>query len=261
MVPVTAASLKPFRIVNPSGRANALLICDHASNAVPGALADLGLGRDLLQRHIAWDIGAADVTRRLADSLDAPAILAGFSRLVIDPNRPEGHEHSIRAESDGIFVPGNAAVDAAEAERRAQAWFRPYHSALAEQIERLGAGGVPALVSVHSFTPVMAGHVRPWHAGILHGQDTRLARAVLDAFAAFPDLVVGDNQPYTGFSHESYSLPHHGERSGLPHVALEVRQDLIDTPTGAEHWAGLVAEVLRAPLADGSLRRRLRHAS
>lgn len=258
---VPADSAKPFDIVNQAGRGNALLICDHASNAVPSVLADLGLSRDILQRHIAWDIGAAEVTRRLAQLLDGPALLAGFSRLVIDPNRPEGHDHSIRAESDGIFVPGNAAIDAAAAERRAEAWFRPYHAAVAEQIARLGAGGVPAIIAVHSFTPVMAGHVRPWHAGVLHAEDTRLARAVLEAFAAFPDLVVGDNQPYTGFSHESYTLPHHAERSGLPNVALEVRQDLIDTPTGAEHWARLLAEVLRAPLADGSLRRRLSRVS
>jgi predicted N-formylglutamate amidohydrolase len=244
-----AAQDKVYEIVHACGRPDILLVCDHASNRVPEEFDGLGLDAALLGRHIGWDIGAGDLTRRLADLLDAPAVLARFSRLVIDPNRALDHPQSIARLSDGMAIPGNREVDAAEAARRAERYFHPYHRAIAERVEEALAHGTPALVGVHSFTPIMDGFERPWHAAVLHDDDVRLARAVLASFARYPDLVIGDNEPYTGTSDLTFTVPHHAGRHHLASVVIEVRQDLIDTPHGVERWAFIVKDVLAAPLA------------
>jgi len=241
-------------IINPEGDPGVLLICDHASNAVPADLDNLGLDPSVLARHIGWDIGAGPLTRRLADLLNASAVLCRFSRLVIDPNRSLDHPQSIPPISDEIVVPGNQGLDAAEAERRATLYHRPYHDQISQRIAAAGADGVPALVAVHSFTPIMDGYERTWHAAVLHDDDTRLATPVLKAFQRYPELVVGDNEPYTGYSDLTFTLPHHSASRGLPSVALEIRQDLIDTPTGVEQWAFRLKDVLAGPLADAARR-------
>lgn len=241
-------------IIHPCGDPGVLLICDHASNHVPEGLNDLGLDAALLARHIGWDIGAGALTRRLSDLLDAPAVLCRFSRLVIDPNRPIGHPQSIPPVSDEIVVPGNQNLDADAAACRADRFHRPYHDQIAQRIDAACAHGVPALVAVHSFTPIMDGYERPWHAAILHDDDTRLATPILEAFKRYSGLVVGDNEPYTGYSDLTYTLPHHATGRGLPSVALEIRQDLIDTPASVEQWAYRLKDVLKGPLADAAHR-------
>ena len=232
------------------GAAPVLLTCDHASNAVPRSLAGLGLAPELLQRHIGWDIGAAAVTRRLAQTLAAPAVLSGYSRLVIDCNRDPEDATSIPATSDGVAVPGNRELTpAARAERR-RACFAPYHDAIAARLEAmLAAGRVPALLSIHSFTPVMAGVARPWHVGILWDKDPRLPVPLLAALGADPALVVGDNQPYSAREPAGYTVRHHAVARGLPHVAIELRQDLIATAEGAAGWAERLAAALAPILA------------
>ena len=225
----------------PGTRRDLLLICDHASNRVPCELAGLGLDASALARHIGWDIGAGALTERLAARLDAPAVLCRFSRLVIDPNRPLDHRQSILAESDGVRVPGNRALDAAEGERRAAAYFWPYHAALAAAVAALPA---PALIAVHSFTPALAGSDRPWHAGVLHDDDVRLAAPMLRAFAAYGDLRVGDNEPYTGYSDMTFTLGHHARGGALASVALEVRQDLLATDAGIDRWVRVLGDVV-----------------
>ncbi len=255
---MTNTDAHAFDVFNDDGTTDALLICDHASNAMPAEMNRLGLAPWALSRHIAWDIGAALVTRALADRLDACAVLSGFSRLIVDPNRPLDHEHSMRTVSDEITVPGNQSIGRADAAQRAKTFFVPYHREIERRIAALRARTVPVLISIHSFTPIMNGRARPWHAAILHGDDDRLVGPVLTAFAdRHPALVVGDNEPYTGYSHESYSVLYHAERNGLPNITFEIRQDLIDSPRGAALWAELLATVLAAPLADPAVRQLL----
>jgi predicted N-formylglutamate amidohydrolase len=260
--PAVAATLlgpgdpPPVEIVNQAGAGRAVLICDHAGRAIPKALGMLGLDETALWRHIAWDIGIADVTRRLAAALDAPAILGGYSRLVIDCNRRLEEPSSIAQESDGVRVPGNCGLTAADRAARATACFHPYHRAIDRMLEgRLNAGLVPALISMHSFTPVMNGFERPWHVGILWNRDPRLPVPLMERLARLDGICVGDNEPYTGRDYHGYSLHEHGEGRGLPHVLIELRQDLIDTHAGAQEWADRLAGVFRELLADDGLYR------
>ena len=249
----------PFEVVNRDGSARAVLICDHAGRAIPRALGHLGLDEAALARHIAWDIGIADVTRRLAKALDAVAVLAGYSRLVIDCNRRLDDPTSIAQESDGVAVPGNRGLTAADRARRAASCFAPYHAAVDAVIAgRRRAGIAPALISMHSFTPVIAGRERPWHVGILWDRDPRLPEPLLAKLAADPALCVGDNEPYTGRDHHGYSIYVHGHDLGLAHALIELRQDLIDTHHGAEEWARRLAGVLAEILADDGLYREQR---
>ena len=244
----------PFEVVNRGGAANLLLICDHASRLLPRAYDDLGLEATQLRRHLAWDIGAADVTRRLAAKLDAPAVLSGYSRLIIDCNRALDDPTSIVVIGDGVVVGGNRDLATGEAERRADALYRPYHRAIGEALQRFAERGVaPALISIHSFTPTLDGIPRPWHIGILWDRDPRLARPLLEMLRAEPALCVGDNRPYSGRHNYGYSIVVHGARAGLPHVLIEIRQDLIEGRRGAGRWADLLASVIGRALSDPDL--------
>ncbi|MDB5405315.1 MAG: N-formylglutamate amidohydrolase [Rhodospirillales bacterium] len=250
-----------FELVNEAGRAPVLLICDHASNAVPRRLEGLGLDEPALARHVAWDIGAGEVTRRLAVLLDARAVLAGYSRLVIDCNRALDDPTSIAGESDGIEVPGNFGLSRADRAARAAACFDPYHAAIASELAGFTAGGVvPAVISIHSFTPVMNGFARPWHVGILWDKDRRLPVPLIAALASDPALVVGDNEPYSAREPAGHSAHTHAAAAGLPHVAIELRQDLIATPEGAGGWAAILAAALQPILAREDLYR-IEHAA
>src|SRR5262245_5736360 len=197
----------PFEIVNPDGSARVVLIADHAGRAIPNVLGTLGLGPAALARHIAWDIGIGDVTRRLSRRLDAAAALAGYSRLVIDCNRKLGNPTSMAQESDHVAVPGNRGLTPAQRAQRVDALFTPYHDAITRVLEgRLRAGLVPALVSMHSFTPVMNGFERPWQIGILWNRDPRLPLPLIKRLATEPGLTVGDNEPYSGRAEQGYSI-------------------------------------------------------
>jgi predicted N-formylglutamate amidohydrolase len=233
-----------------AGDAPVLITCDHASRAVPRALDGLGLAPELLAQHIGWDIGAAAVARRLAHALGAPAVLAGYSRLVIDCNRDPADASSIPESSDGVSVPGNQGLSPAARAARRAACFDPYHQAIAAHLEALlAAGRVPALLSIHSFTPLMAGFARPWHVGVLWDADRRIPVPLLEALGAEPDLVVGDNEPYSAREPAGYTVRHHAVARGLPHVAIELRQDLVAADAGAEAWAARLARVLAPILA------------
>lgn len=245
----------PFEIVNADGAAPLLLVCDHASNRVPRGLHQLGLAPAPLRDHIAWDIGAADVARRLARRFDAPLALTNYSRLVLDCNRALSDPTSIPAESDGIPVPGNRGLSQRQRLQRAEALFKPYHEAVdamtARKTEREPA---TAFVSIHSFTPVFQRTRRPWHVGILWNEDGRLALPLMEALRRDANLVVGDNEPYTGRDATGYSIQQHAERRGLPHVAVEIRQDLIATLAGAEEWADRLATALAEALPASGIR-------
>lgn len=247
-----------FVILNPRGKGHALVVCDHASRDIPPELDSLGLPPALIETHIGWDIGAADVARHLAALIDAPLVLNGTSRLVIDPNRPLDHPESIMGESDGITIPGNRGIGAEEADRRARLYFHPYQQAVAAALEEIRSRGIlPAFVSVHSFVPEMKGFRRPWQVGLLHAEDTRLADALRAALvAADPDIVVGDNEPYSGLS-DARNTARHAEVAGLANVTIELRHDLIATRPDAEAWAQRLAAALEGPLTDEHLRRPL----
>ncbi|HAD25902.1 MAG TPA: N-formylglutamate amidohydrolase [Alphaproteobacteria bacterium] len=242
----------PFTVLRPQGDPRILIICDHACNYVPPEYDNLGLPATEFHRHIAWDIGAADVTRALSDYLDAPAVLSGFSRLLIDPNRGSDDPTLVMKLSDGAIIPGNRHVSEAELSHRVTGFYQPYHDAIAERLRIARAAGIaPVLISVHSFTPVFHGHERPWHVGILWDRDARIAGPLIDALRRDPQLCVGDNAPYSG-ELVGDSMNRHGTNTGLAHVLIELRQDLIDTPEGARRWATRLAGELQPILARQS---------
>jgi len=235
----------PVETARGEGTSPFFLTCEHAGRALPRALGDLGLPAPELQRHIAWDIGAAGVARRLSARLDAALVLQTYSRLVVDCNRAPGAPDHVALRSDGTDVPGNRAAGTAQIAARTREVFHPYHDAIRAALDaREAAGRASVLVSVHSFTPVMNGVQRPWHAGVLYQRDRRLAGIVLDLLAADPGLCVGDNEPYALTDTRDYAVPVHGEQRGIPHVELEIRQDLIATAEGQEAWAARLAGAL-----------------
>ena len=241
---LTGDDPRPFSRIGPaSAHPHFVLVCDHASNAVPAHMKRLGLDQSELDRHIGWDIGAAMVTRALSALLDAPAYLSGYSRLVVDCNRPVGSPTAMPAVSDGTVVPVNRSIAPAEAAARTDAFFRPYHDAIATCLDRaIGFGAVPILVAVHSFTPVFEGFTRPWEVGLLYEHDDRLVQPLKEALAALrPGLTIGDNEPYAIVGPSDYSIPVHGQGRGLPHIEIELRQDLIGSQEGAEAWAETLA--------------------
>jgi predicted N-formylglutamate amidohydrolase len=195
------------------------------------------------------------VTRLLAPMLDAPAVLAGYSRLVIDCNRPPDDPSSIPRESDSIAIPGNVALDAAARQARVTMLFEPYHAAIDQQLARIGAGGrAPAVISMHSFTPRMKGFARPWHIGVLWDGEGRIATPLLEALRAdLSPAVIGDNQPYSAREPVGYTQRHHAFDRGFPHVAIELRQDLVADDAGAAAWAERLARLLKPILAPPGL--------
>ncbi|CUW40177.1 conserved protein of unknown function(containing N-formylglutamate amidohydrolase domain,25-233;containing Cell wall hydrolase/autolysin, catalytic domain15-253;) [Magnetospirillum sp. XM-1] len=245
-----------FHTVDGRADARALVVCDHASAAIPASLGDLGVGKAERISHVAWDIGAARVAALVAEALGCPAVLAGISRLVIDCNRQPGDPSSIPARTCGVRVPGNEAVDEAEADNRARSWFWPYHTEIGDRIAHLWRHGrPPAVVAIHSFTPCIKGQMpRRWHVGVLWNRDPRMAAPVLAALRARGDLVVGDNQPYSG-REINYTLDTHAGAAGLPNVSFEIRQDLVADEAGCIRWAAILAGVLGGVLADDGLYR------
>ena len=241
-----------YHIEGETRRGRWVVTCDHASNRVPPEVAggDLGLPAADMGRHIAYDVGAAGVARALATALDAPVILSDFSRLVIDPNRGEDDPTLCMKIYDGSIIPANRHADAAEIERRLALYHRPYHRG----IERLIASrAAPDIVAIHSFTPQFAGRPpRPWHVGVLYAGDTRLAYPLLARLNAEPDLCVGDNEPYSGHL-PGDALDRHGVQTGLPHVLVEVRNDLIGTPDQQRAWGLRLAQMLDAALGNAEV--------
>ena len=241
----------PFTIENPDGASPIVLACDHASNRVPHSLKGLGLVERELHRHIAWDQGAAEVTLGLSRRLDATAVLSGYSRLAIDCNRSPGHETSIAEKSDGTVVPGNLGIGDDEREARRRALFDPYHAALDGALDRAGGrGGMPVLIAVHSFTPVMAGKARPWQISILWGYDPRVPVPLLAALRARGDLVIGDNEPYSGRKGQGHTIRVHGARRGIPHALIEMRADQVADPDGAARFTDILGDALESVLTQ-----------
>jgi predicted N-formylglutamate amidohydrolase len=243
----------PFEVGRRSARSCFVVICDHAGRELPRSLGSLGVSAENLRSHIAWDIGAAAVARRLADMLDAELVLQRYSRLVIDCNRPLDAPDSIVGLSGGVAIPGNAPITRADAKERARQVFAPYHEQIRRTLdERDRRGQRSVLVALHSFTPELLGAARPWHAGVLYQRDARLARPLLELLRQEPSLEVGDNQPYAASDLTDFSIIEHGERRGRAHVEIEIRQDLIGDELGQRIWAERFARLL--PSASATFR-------
>ena len=222
-----------------------LLLCDHAGNAFPPGYGTLGMSAAQLERHIAYDPGAAGITRRMAQILGAPAVLTRYSRLLIDPNRGEDDPTLVMRISDGAIIPGNAGMTRAEIARRIELYYRPYHRAVSQVIDAMIAAGKPPLIfSIHSFTENWRGWMRPWHAGVLWDKDPRLAIPLINALREDPEMVIGDNEPYAG-ALGGDSIHTHATMRGIANALIEVRQDLIRNEDGQAEWAEKLSQILR----------------
>ena len=246
----------PFRRINGRGSTPCLIVCDHASAAIPDALGDLGIDNAFRFEHIAWDIGAAWITERLAERFDAPALLAGYSRLVADCNRYLADPAVFIETSDTIEVSGNRAMTGQDRARRVEAIWRPYHDAIFEALEGFEENGItPALISVHTMTPQMRGRdPRPEAFTVCWDLDDRMAAPVLDRMRETDGIIVGDNHPYGLDIGEDFTVPEHAMRRGLAHLQFEVRQDLVANEDEARRWADLVHELTADLIADEGLR-------
>jgi predicted N-formylglutamate amidohydrolase len=243
---LSAGEPSPFFILNAVSETPVMLICDHASCRFPEALGDMGLDPFARRCHLAIDIGAGPLTECLSDSLGVTAVLAQYSRLVIDCNRELLDPGAFLEFGDGILVPGNRNIRLADKEARADAIYRPYHQAIDQQVKRLQTiGPPPAFISVHSFTPVLNGESRSWEVGVLWDTDARLPDIFLRGFRA-AGYLTGDNEPYSGKAPQDYTIDHHAEAIGIPHVGIEIRQDLIDSIAGVETMAAVMHKIIES---------------
>jgi predicted N-formylglutamate amidohydrolase len=231
-----------------------LLVCDHASNRIPPELNQLGMDDHLLATHIGWDIGAAEVSKALGEALQVPVVQASNSRLVVDCNRRLDDPSAFPESSDGVAVPGNQKLSEEQRCQRAEQFYWPYHHAIRDQVRKLERLALaPAIIAVHSFTPVMEGKLRPWHVGALWDKDSRIAMPFMGSLRNIGDVMVGDNEPYSGRHPADFTLDHHAEAEGLPHLGIEVRQELISDADGVRHWSAVLLEALKPVLEDSAL--------
>lgn len=241
----------PFEAVNAAAASPVLFVCDHASARLPRSLGTLGLGEVDRGRHIACDIGAGGITRALVARFDVRGLLANYSRLVIDLNRAPNDPTLIPVISDGTIIPGNRGLSPQAAAQRVETLFDPYHAAISATLtEMQERSPVPALVSIHSFTPTYKGELRPWHVGVLWDENGGLALPFIERLSAVAGVNVGDNKPYSGRDRYAYTVDYHARQAGLPELAIEIRQDLVSSDAGIAEWANILAEVLEPILGD-----------
>jgi predicted N-formylglutamate amidohydrolase len=236
----------PVTVVRPDSPSPFLLVCDHAGNLIPRKLGTLGVSEADRRRHIAWDVGAAEMANRVSELLDAPLVLQTYSRLVIDCNRDPKVESAMPRLSEITEIPGNRDLHPREAAARIKEIFQPYHDRITAMLDaRAAAERRTILVALHSFTPYFEGRgARPWHIGILYNRDDRLPRIMLELLGAEPELTVGDNEPYKISDETDYTIPVHGERRGILHVEIEVRHDEIESQKGQRAWAARLVHIL-----------------
>jgi predicted N-formylglutamate amidohydrolase len=246
---------QPIQTLNADGRGPGLIICDHASNRIPESHGSLGLDEASLRDHIAWDVGAAELSEALATRLDMAAILSGYSRLFIDCNRTPDHPELVRPESDGRRIPGNCDLTPLDIAARRKLAYDPYHAAIEHWLDEwLTSGSIPVVLSVHSMTRQLEGQpVRPWQVCILWNQDGRLAQPLLAALRGQGRFVIGDNEPYSGRDLAGATRSWHSESRGLPHVIFEIRNDLLRTAVGIDAVADALHAALEPVLADPEL--------
>ncbi|MDH5621454.1 MAG: N-formylglutamate amidohydrolase [Gammaproteobacteria bacterium] len=236
----------PFQVLNTLSVVPLLLVCDHASCRFPKSLGDMGLDPFARRCHLAVDIGAGPLTESLAASLGVTAVLAQYSRLIVDCNRELMDPSAFLEYGDGIVVPGNRNLHQNDKDLRARMIYYPYHDAVDRQVRRLqDLGSPPAFIAIHSFTPVMNGEPRLWEFGVLWDTDQRLRDIFLNDLRE-AGYLVGDNEPYSGKAPQDFTIDHHAEAKSLPHIGLEVRQDLIDGKAGVEKIASLLHKIIES---------------
>jgi len=248
------SGFQPFEIIPGDPTQSLVILGDHAMNRLPPEYGDLGLPASAFTRHIAYDIGVEDVTRKLSARLGVPAVMGCFSRLLIDPNRGEDDPTLIMKLSDGMVIPANHPLSDEERERRLNRYHRPYHHAVASTIAETWrkSDKPPLVISLHSFTHAWKGVARPWHAGVLWDTDPRAVQPLLKALSADPALVVGDNEPYDG-ALRGDTMHRHCSMTGLAHALLEIRQDLIADAAGVDEWVDRLAPILATMAAQPEL--------
>ncbi|HEY0801316.1 MAG TPA: N-formylglutamate amidohydrolase [Steroidobacteraceae bacterium] len=246
-VQLLAADEPPaFLELHAQGRSAFLIVVDHAGARVPKRLKDLGLSSAELKRHIAWDIGALGVARRVAAGVDAPLVAQNYSRLVIDCNRDPKVAISIPHISETSEIPGNIHLSSAQIAARRAEIFDPYHQRIRELIDaRVAAGRPSILVAQHTMTDVYKGVRREMDAAILYNRDRRFAGLVLDMLRRDANLHIADNEPYFVSDETDYTVPHHAEARSLPYVEIEIRQDLVTDDAGQVEWAARIAQALQ----------------
>jgi predicted N-formylglutamate amidohydrolase len=243
----------PISLINAGASSPIVLMCDHASADIPAEYDNLGLPDEVFGQHVAIDIGARDMTLELSRRMDAVAIIANFSRLLIDPNRSPEQPGFVPERSDGIEIPGNQNLSAGEISHRRRHFYEPFHDTVSNQLDKvLARGQTPIVIGVHSYTPIMQGAGRPWEVGLLWNRDPRLAMPILDFLRRDPQLTVGDNQPYSG-KILGHSMDEHGGRHGYANMVIEVRQDLVSSQTDARAWGNLFADGLAQVTANANL--------
>lgn len=239
------ATSAPVKVSKRAGASPYVILCDHASNAIPEEFGTLGLDASDLSRHIAWDPGALAVAAMLAGRLDATLVESGVSRLVIDCNRPLDAPDLVPALSETTRIPGNEGLSASDKARRVALSWTPFHQAIDEVVsERLAAGRETMLVSIHSFTPVYKGRSRPWQVGILHDDDMRLSDPMIDALGRLGGITVGDNEPYSPADRVYFTLERHGRSLGLACAMVEIRNDELLNEERQQWWATALQEAL-----------------
>ncbi len=239
----------PVEVLRPASLSPFILTAEHAGRAFPKSLGTLGVSAADLERHIAWDIGIAGVTRLMSEHLDATAVLQPYSRLVVDCNRWPNAKDFVATFSEDTEIPGNLNLAPEDIEGRAREIFYPYHDAVRGLLDaRISENRKIVFIAMHSCTPVYLGVSRPWHVGVLYDKDPTFARILIELLNGEGKLIVGDNEPYFLTSDKDYAVPVHGEMRGLPHVEFEIRQDLIATESGQEEWAERLSQVLREGL-------------
>lgn len=250
---LTADDQPPVEIINAQSHSPLLLSCEHAGRLIPQQLGDLGLASAELDRHIAYDIGAAALARQLSQRLETTLIMQPYSRLVIDCNRPPQASDCISESSDGTTIPANLGLEPDAKQQRITEIHQPFHAAIQHQLDlREQMQQTTLLISMHSFTPSLRSSPspRPWHIGFLYNRDARVAEALLNLFKPQTELLAALNQPYSVDDEGDYTIPVHGEKRGIPHVLIEVRNDLIETSAGQTHWAGLLSDAINVLITN-----------
>lgn len=236
----------PVEVANAFGKGAFVLGCEHAGNCIPEKLGTLGLSKAELNRHIAFDIGAARLTELLSDSLDSPAIFQRYSRLVYDCNRTVDHPGAFVVDADGSHVSGNVNLSDAEKMARERAIYRPFHGQASEVIERRRRNAERfAYIAVHSFNETVRGQQRPWHIGMIYNQQPAMSMHLIKWFRDNTEYVVGDNEPYSPVDAVDHTIRVQAEIRNIPYTMIEVRNDLLRDETGIHHWADLIAQALR----------------
>jgi len=243
----------PVHILGEARPSRWLILCDHATNVIPPWLGggSLGLPASEMERHIAYDIGASGVAVRLGEHLKAPVILSNFSRLVIDPNRGEDDPTLVRRLYDETIIPGNRTASASDIAHRLAECYRPYH----ETVERIAARRADTvIVSVHTYTPQLRHkELRPWHIGLLFADDTRLSLPLAELLREDPSLVVGLNEPYSGYL-SGDTIDRHALRKARQNTLIEIRNDLVESDDGQKAWADRLSTLLPKALSVAETR-------